>query len=65
MWRIWTKGFGPRDWWYWFKNEGFPWWVAFHIPHRIALFTFIRVYAKDGQAPGPEYTRVYNAWERN
>jgi hypothetical protein len=37
--------------------------IAWHIPHRIALWTFIRVYALDGQAPGPEYERVYKAWE--
>jgi hypothetical protein len=62
MWRLWTRGWGPRAWWYWFVHEGFPMFVAWRIPHRIALWTFIRVYAKDGQVPGPEYTRVYNAW---
>jgi hypothetical protein len=38
-------------------------WVAWRLPRRIALWAFIRVYALDGQAPGPEYTRIYNAWE--
>ena len=63
MWRIWTKGWGLKSWWYWFKEERFPIWIAWKIPHRIALWTFIRVYAKDGNSPGPEYSRVYDAWE--
>lgn len=62
MWRLWTRGWGPKAWWYWFTREGFPMWVAWRIPKRIALWTFIRVYAKDGLAPGPDYKRVYDAW---
>lgn len=38
--------------------------IAWALPRRIALWTFIRVYAADGEAPGPEYSRVYKAWER-
>jgi hypothetical protein len=38
-------------------------WIAWRLPHRVALWAFIRVYAKDGQSPGPEYSRVYDAWE--
>ena len=63
MWRLWTAGWGPRAWWYWFSREAFPMWVAWKLPHRVALWTFIRVYAKDGQAHGSEYKRVYDAWE--
>jgi hypothetical protein len=63
MWRIWTRGWGPRDWWYWFRMEGFPFWVARHLPKRVLLWAFIHVYAKDGQSPGPEYCRVYDHWE--
>lgn len=37
--------------------------VAWSLPRRIALWTFIRVYAADGQGPGDEYSRVYKAWE--
>lgn len=62
MWRLWTTGWGPRAWWYWFHTEGFPMWIAWKLPHRIALWTFIRVYAKDGQSPGPDYKRIYDAW---
>lgn len=64
MWRIWTRGWGPRAWWFWFSTEGLPMWIAWKLPKRIALWAFIRVYAKDGQSPGPEYERVYNAWEQ-
>lgn len=64
LWMIWTRGWGPRAWWYWVTNEGFPMFIAWRVPRRIALWTFIRVYACDGQGPGPEYERVYKAWER-
>lgn len=63
MWRIWTRGFGPRDWWHWFREQGFPMWVAWRLPHRIALWAFIRVYAKGfAGTPGADYQRVYEAW---
>jgi hypothetical protein len=32
------------------------------LPHRVALWTFIRVYANTGEC-GPDYARVYDAWE--
>jgi len=38
--------------------------IAWKLPRRVALWTFIRVYAFDGEAPGPEYERVYKAWEK-
>ena len=37
--------------------------IAWALPRRVAMFAFIRVYAADGQAPGPQYERVYRAWE--
>lgn len=64
MWRLWTRGWGPKDWWYWFRRDGFPMWVAFRLPKRIALWTFIRVYAKDCESPGPEFKRAHDAWEK-
>ncbi len=64
MWRLWTRGWGPRAWWYWFSTEGLPMWIAWRLPRRLAMWTFIRVYSADGASPGPEYTRVYHAWER-
>jgi len=39
-------------------------WIAWRLPRRIALWAFIRVYAADGQSPGPDYERVYKHWER-
>ena len=64
MWRFWTKGWGPRAGWFWFTTEGFPMWVAWMLPHKIAYWTFIRVYSLDGQAPGPDYERVCKAWDK-
>jgi len=43
--------------------EGFPMFIAWSLPRRVALWTFIRVYAADGGNPGPDYERVYKAWE--
>lgn len=63
MWRLWTNGWGPRAWWQWWTTEALPIWIAWKIPRPIALWVFIRVYGADGQAPGPEYSRVYDAWE--
>ena len=38
-------------------------WVAWHIPKRIAMWTFIRVYANGTEGEcGPDYARVYDAW---
>ncbi len=63
MWRLRTRGWGVRAWWYWFTQEGLPMAIAWRLPHRVALWAFIRVYAADGSAPGPDYARVYDAWE--
>ena len=62
MWRLWTKGWGIHSWWYWFTHEGFPIWVAWHIPKRIALWTFVRVYSTGNESPGPEYLRAHDVW---
>jgi hypothetical protein len=63
MWRMWTKGWGPRAWWYWFRVEGFPIWFVWKLPRHLAYWAFIRVYSADGQGPGPEFERVCRAWE--
>jgi len=47
MWRLWTRGFGPRDWWYWFRRTGFPVWVAWHLPTRWVYWCAIRVVAQE------------------
>ncbi len=64
FWRIWTRGWGFRDWFQYVKNEGFHVWLAWRIPHKVALWTFIRVYAHSEMSPGEEYRRVYEAWAK-
>lgn len=51
--------YGPHDW----LRERLPWWIAFHLPRKVALFAFVRVYGVIGEC-GPDYARVYAAWER-
>lgn len=63
MWRLWTRGWGPRDWWRWVKREGFAIWVAKRLPHQVALWAFIIVYTNGCDSPGPDYKPVYDAWE--
>lgn len=63
MWRIWLR---PRNWgiwWRWYWGERLAFRLAWWLPRRVALWAFIRVYAADGLAPGPEYDRVCRAWE--
>ena len=63
MWRLWTRGWYLSGWLAWVK-EATPRQLAWMLPRRVALWAFIRVYAADGEAPGPEYSRCYDAWER-
>jgi len=44
-------------------QEKIPWWIARHLPRKVALLTFVRVYACTGDAPGPEYGLIYHTWE--
>ena len=65
MWRLWTNGWGVRAWWFWFTTEGFPMWVAWALPRRIALWAFVRVSAATGDSPDQiTYAKCYAAWER-
>lgn len=64
MWRLWTRGWGPRSWWYW-MGEATPRWIAFHLPRQVMLWAFIRVYANGVDAPGEEYRIAYDAWVRD
>ena len=55
-------------WWdlrYWWHRaiERTQWKIAWLIPRKIALYVFVRVYAVTGDC-GPDYDRVYKAWER-
>ena len=61
MWRLWTKGWGFRSWWYWMRVEAIPMWIAFKIPPRIALWVFIRVHALSGDGH-TTYESAYDDW---
>ena len=63
MWRIWTRGFGIRDWWYWFNNTAFPLWFARHLPKKLAYWTFIMVYANGVDSPDSKFKQICDAWE--
>jgi len=68
MWRLWTRGWGPRAWWYWVTDEGWPLWVAAHLPRRVVFWCFIRVHAAGGIPPAggdgyETYKQAYDAWE--
>ena len=63
MWRLWTRGWGVRAWWWW-VCEATPRQLAFWLPRKVALWAFIRVYAYSEISPSEEYTQVYDAWER-
>jgi len=62
MWRLWTRGWGVRAWWDWFYRDGWPLWVACHLPPRIVYWAFIRVHARDGQNPGEDFNRAAKGW---
>jgi hypothetical protein len=46
----------------WYRD--IPMKIAWLLPRSVALWAFIRVYACDGNGPGPEYSQKYQAWER-
>lgn len=64
MFRLWTPGWGPRAWWYWMREEKIPMTIAWALPRRIALWTFIRVMSATGQSPDDiTYESAYKAWQ--
>jgi hypothetical protein len=64
MWRLWTRGWGVRDWWAWVRTEGFPMWVVRHLPPRMVYFAFIRVCALTGANPRDlTFDGACQAWE--
>ncbi len=42
-------------------EETLPWWIAYRLPRRVALFALVRVYAVLGTC-GPDYRAVYERW---
>jgi len=64
---FWQRVSIRNDWWIypirrWFRD--IPMKLAWMLPRSVALWAFIRVYACDGDCPGPEYEQKYKAWER-
>ena len=50
----------------WFRErpEKIAWWVACHLPRKVAYLAFIRVYAAGwSETPGCEFQRVCDRWE--
>lgn len=62
MWRLWTRGWGVRSWWYWFRYEGFPFWVARQLPDRVTYWAYIRVMVKGDLPPCSCFKDVSNRW---
>lgn len=63
-------------WWFcvrlWFRErpEKLAWWVARHLPRRVALLAFVRVMGEASSISFPTahpdeltYSQVYKAWE--
>lgn len=59
-----------HGWWWWnvsrrFERDRIARRIAWLLPRRIALWAFIRVYAASHrEAPGPEYIRAHNEWQK-
>lgn len=65
MWRLWTKGWGPSGWWYWFAHDAFPLWCAFRVPRWLAYWVVIRVFAATGENPNfISWSDALDAWQR-
>lgn len=68
--RLYAAWFHWRHGWYWWhverhlRRDAIEQRIAFLLPRRIALWAFIRVYAHGVDAPGEEYARIYDAWEK-
>jgi hypothetical protein len=56
--RLWVIHCTVRHWW----TERLPFWIAWHLPRRVAYLAFFRVYGAWGQA-GPDLVPVCDAWE--
>lgn len=55
--------FSVRLWWR-ESIEKLRWRIAWLIPRKIALLCFVRVSASTREAPGPEYSNAYRAFEQ-
>jgi hypothetical protein len=43
LWRIWTRGWGVRDWWAYFRRDGLPISVAWVLPRAVVYWCYVRV----------------------
>jgi hypothetical protein len=64
---VWQRVLIRNDWWLypilrWWRD--WPMRIAWWLPRDIALWAFIRVYAADGDGPGPDYAAKYDYWVR-
>jgi hypothetical protein len=59
---MYTRGWGLKAWWNWFRYEGFPLWVAKQLPDDIVYWCFIRVHAAG--EPNWPFDVVAKNWER-
>lgn len=47
------------------RPERMAWWLAFHLPRRVALFAFVRVSAAGGRSPDDcTYEHCYDDWTK-
>lgn len=55
---LWLAQVRLHHWW----HDVLPWWIAWKLPPRVALFAFVRVYGIIGDI-GPDYRTIYRMWE--
>jgi hypothetical protein len=59
--QLWMFSYNLRHRW----PEQFWWWIAFHLPRKVALFAMVRVAAASGKGPDElTFDSMYKHWER-
>lgn len=59
--QLWMFSYNIRHDW----PQRLAWWIAFHLPRKIALLAFVRVAAASGEGPDKlTYDSMYKHWER-
>lgn len=64
MWRLWTRGWGVRSWWWWMTDSAIPLWFAWHMPRYLAYWAYIRVYSASNDGLSDEANNTMDAWEK-
>ena len=64
-WKIgsWIKSHQVRVWYWNFSQNTLPLWIARRLPHRIVLWTAIRLFAELEETPDEAWRRAFNNWE--